>query len=586
MIFNRSKILMLLAIMTSITGGATASLAQQTAVVASRLGALTVPAVLPQVTFYPVDTVITDGSITFGFDVTAFIPKSDDWVAIVRKSGSWLALRDGDYVMTLGASAGTLTLAVPLSTSTAAEFDIVYYQNAAEPYMEMARHEGITVPRSTASKDPENAIVDSSSLSPLRYQEFKPTEVIGRLTDVIVENFFDEAVARRSADRVAEHLSKGDYDDMSAAALARLLTEHLVDVSNDSHYRIIFDPEQFDFLSSVGRAEFAENPEVRARKAKATNFGFTKLAILPGNIGYLQLDGFNGEPKAVEKAYAAMMYLEDCEELIIDLRDNGGGEYEVEEALVSYFFPAEPKIHLNNYYFRDESRNMDNWTRDDLPGKRLLDQHVFVVTSESTYSAAESLAYRLKVHDRATIVGEPTSGGANWVNYFPLVQGFVAKVPVGQDVDAITGTSWDGVGLEPDVPCAATEAIDRAHILALERRLIDCDDSERSDLQYLHDRKRAKVLPATISHERKTAMAGEYGNAKVAVLDDSLSLQVAGISERWMKLYPLTEEIFMVDKTEDARDDFRVTFGGSENTSNHVQLMFDDGRVIKFARSE
>ena len=77
---------------------------------------------VPQVTFSNVDAVVTNGSITFGFDVTTVTPKSGDWVAIVRKGDSWLRLSDGDYGETLGASAGTLTLRLPLPAATAANF--------------------------------------------------------------------------------------------------------------------------------------------------------------------------------------------------------------------------------------------------------------------------------------------------------------------------------------------------------------------------------------------------------------------------------------------------------------------------------
>ncbi len=266
-------------------------------------GDLSQPYGVPQVTFSSVDAVVTNGSITFGFDVTAVTPKSDDWITIVRKGGSWLAVSDGDYDMTLGASAGALTLTLPLPAATAVDFDLVYYQSATEPYLEIARYQGITVPVSTAGVVLENEVDDGASLSGTRYQDFSVAEVVDSLIEVVVENFYDEEVALRTVGLVSEHLGKGDYDGMmSSAALARSLTGHLIDVSKDSHYRITFEPEKFDFLNTVGAGEVAEKPEVRARKAIANNFGFAKIEILPGNIGYLKLDEFNSEPKAIEKA--------------------------------------------------------------------------------------------------------------------------------------------------------------------------------------------------------------------------------------------------------------------------------------------
>ena len=48
----------------------------------------------------------------------------------------------------------------------------------------------------------------------------------------------------------------------------------------------------------------------------------------------------------------------------------------------------------------------------------------------------------------------------------------------------------------------------------------------------------------------------------------------------------LTEKIFMVEEAEEAREVFRVSFRSPGGASTHVQLEFDDGRIIEFARKE
>ena len=48
-----------------------------------------------------------------------------------------------------------------------------------------------------------------------------------------------------------------------------------------------------------------------------------------------------------------------------------------------------------------------------------------------------------------------------------LGDGFVALIPMGIVTSARTGTDWEGRGVPIDVPCAAAEAQDRAHQLAL-----------------------------------------------------------------------------------------------------------------------
>jgi hypothetical protein len=44
-----------------------------------------------------------------------------------------------------------------------------------------------------------------------------------------------------------------------------------------------------------------------------------------------------------------------------------------------------------------------------------------------------------------------------------------ATIPVGRAINPVSGTNWEGTGIQPDVPCAAADALDRAHALALTR---------------------------------------------------------------------------------------------------------------------
>jgi hypothetical protein len=54
-----------------------------------------------------------------------------------------------------------------------------------------------------------------------------------------------------------------------------------------------------------------------------------------------------------------------------------------------------------------------SWTRSPVPGNRLADKPVYVLTSASTWSGAEQFSYDLKMLRRATLVGETTGGGAH-----------------------------------------------------------------------------------------------------------------------------------------------------------------------------
>ncbi|HEY6514992.1 MAG TPA: S41 family peptidase [Steroidobacteraceae bacterium] len=91
-----------------------------------------------------------------------------------------------------------------------------------------------------------------------------------------------------------------------------------------------------------------------------------------------------------------------------------------------------------------------------------------MLTSSSTFSAAEELAYDLKTFKRATVVGETTGGGAHATTPRRIDDHFFIRVPFARFVNAITRTDWEGTGVAPDVKVSAAEALAVAEKLAAE----------------------------------------------------------------------------------------------------------------------
>jgi hypothetical protein len=38
-----------------------------------------------------------------------------------------------------------------------------------------------------------------------------------------------------------------------------------------------------------------------------------------------------------------------------------------------------------------------------------------------------------------------------------------ATIPVGRSINPVSGTNWEGAGIQPDIACPAEEALVRAH---------------------------------------------------------------------------------------------------------------------------
>ena len=132
----------------------------------------------------------------------------------------------------------------------------------------------------------------------------------------------------------------------------------------------------------------------------------------------------------------------------------------------TWLFDGRPR-HWNDLVRRYDGTTTQFWTAAWLPGPRYVGKPIYVLTAERTFSAPESLAYELQQTHRATIVGETTGGGAHSGSWFPIDERFAAFVPLSRYVSAASGGDWERVGVQPDVPCAAADALERAHRAAL-----------------------------------------------------------------------------------------------------------------------
>jgi C-terminal processing protease CtpA/Prc len=107
-----------------------------------------------------------------------------------------------------------------------------------------------------------------------------------------------------------------------------------------------------------------------------------------------------------------------------------------------------------------------------------------VLTSARTFSGGEECAYDFQTQKRATLVGETTGGGANPVGFFAVGHGIMVAIPTGRSTNPVTRTSWERVGVKPDIAVPAAQALQAAHVAIL-RNLVSSarDDKERTKLQ-------------------------------------------------------------------------------------------------------
>ena len=183
-------------------------------------------------------------------------------------------------------------------------------------------------------------------------------------------------------------------------------------------------------------------------------------------IGYLRYDSFSGASvEEIERAFTQFKN-EKVDELVIDLRYNGGGAVSVASILLDNItnrYPSQTQFYLDwndNYKRNNENYRFEN--RDEQEGNELSMSRVFFLVTQNSASASELVISALKPYlgDANVItIGEHTHGknvgmrGRSYQgsdNYYFLINFYV------RNSDGIT-TGTEGI---PPV-CDATDDISR-----------------------------------------------------------------------------------------------------------------------------
>lgn len=293
--------------------------------------------------------------------------------------------------------------------------------------------------------------------------------IVQTLAAKLNANYITPAVAKRVGSAIARKNAEGGYASTAGGqAFSDALATDLRKLSGDLHFKARFDERLR-----------ADDERVQAVRS---GYGIEKIERLPGNIGYIELRNF-GPTELVGPAYtAAMSLMAGADALILDLRRNGGGRPASVTYLMSHFFPHGDRRHLNDIYDRPSNTTQEFWTLSSVTER--YRKPVYVLTSARTGSGGEECAYDFQTQKRATLVGETTAGAANPVGPFNVGHGIVVWIPTGRAINPITRTSWERVGVKPDIAVPAAQALQTAHAAILRTLVASTkDDDQRTKLQ-------------------------------------------------------------------------------------------------------
>ncbi|OEK04606.1 hypothetical protein BFP71_14190 [Roseivirga misakiensis] len=282
------------------------------------------------------------------------------------------------------------------------------------------------------------------------------------IAKLIEDNYVLEEKGYEIADYFLKNLRAGRfYQAKTLKQLDSIMTKTLRESSNDYHLytwnnkKIV---EQLKVNSEEIEAEEEVTNFFNDSDAYNANFGFEKVDVLSGNIGYIKLNQINISDRSLKKLYASMALVEHTDALIIDLRNNGGGGSTIGSVLETYFLEGyKPLLEFRSRNGKPKIEYTVGW----LLENRYL-KPLYVLVNKGTASAAEAFVFALKSHNRCIAIGQPTSGGAFMNTYFPVNEDFIIAISTSAPFLPDTNTSWEGKGVQPDYLTKEEDALSKA----------------------------------------------------------------------------------------------------------------------------
>ncbi len=389
--------------------------------------------------------------------------------------------------------------------------------------------------------------------------------VIDSLTANLDRIYVDADTGRMIADKLRARLAAGAYDSATdPRRFSDLLTTDLQSVNGDRHLNASYAPPG---AGGEGPRRVGGRPSSEA--GRRDHWGLGRVDVLPGNVGYMKVNGFEGSPAAIAATSAALQFLEGTDAMIFDFRGMGGGSAEQSNFLISHFVGADtvPSLVVTD---RSRGTRRVRYTLASVPGKRRADTPVWILTDRGTASAGEDFSFVLQRLGRATIVGDRTAGAGHNNATVPLTAGFSASISFTRVADARTGKEWERVGVQPDARSNPADALIVAHLAALDSlQRITSDAAQRTALAVTRMGVDAQAHLRVVAAQTLASYAGTYEGGRVVAVENG------GLAFRRDAGRPPRPMIAVNDSTFILNSATQVTFERGSNGMRMLQRLAD-----------
>lgn len=405
------------------------------------------------------------------------------------------------------------------------------------------------------------------------------TQVVIETERLVAERYVFPEIRGRIVARLREGRASGRYAVTRAEELGSRVTADLQAASSDRHMSLRWNPEWYESAIRLpDPSEAAARGEFAAKMARIGNHGIEEVRNLDGNVRYLRLGRFAWLPDVSGRRIdAAVELLKDGDAVILDLSGNSGGSANAVQYLLSHFMPPqEDKLLMT---FTDASATYQSSVLTYLPSGRIT-APLIVITGKDTVSAAEEFAYHVRHFKLGTLVGGRTAGAANNNALIPVAPGFQASISFGRPVHPVTGTNWEGVGIEPDVAAEPDKAFQAAYVKALEAIESRAPEAERAGARWRLEHQRAVLSPFRHDLRDQRTQAGTYGERRAWIEGGALMWQRQG-RPLW-KLLPMARDLYALDGDPSVRVRFLRDSAGRVPAA---EMLYSNGETNRLERT-
>lgn len=268
-------------------------------------------------------------------------------------------------------------------------------------------------------------------------------------------------------------------DTMSNSSLFNVLTKTL-DVLDDNH--VYLRPTQETGLpwysgGILGRTsveDFDKKVSKSYLKQEIVYNAALEYGFYPDNIGYINVKDLGEDIALYYKAMDDILNkLKDTKGIVMELRENGGGEDRVSQYIANRFASEKHfsfSSRLRNGPGHNDFGNPINFYTEP-EGSFQYTKPVIMLTNLNVYSSGETLVLAMKQNNNVKMVGDVTGGALSDAIERELPNGWVYRLPVA-DVRDAKGKNLEGIGIQPDILIKnKKEDLQAGHDKALEKAL-------------------------------------------------------------------------------------------------------------------